>query len=110
MREFWLRFEEAAGNAAGRHARAALRTFGLPATLDGDVGPVVSQLATERDTWGMEVAIARLASGLSPRQRLEAIDLLATRVRPRLQGIDLPAELVASWSTPLPTDSEATHP
>jgi len=112
MLELWLAFERAAGNAAGRHPRAALRSLPLPvpATLDAEVGSVVSQLAVERDLWGMDVAIVRLPSKLSSRQRLEAIELLATRVRPRLQGTELPAELIASWSTPLLADSEAAHP
>jgi alkanesulfonate monooxygenase SsuD/methylene tetrahydromethanopterin reductase-like flavin-dependent oxidoreductase (luciferase family) len=110
MRELWRQFEEAAGHAAARHARAALRSLRLPATVDGDVDPVVAQLAAEEEAWGMDVAIVRLPSELSPRQRVEVIELLATRVRPRLQGTDLPDELVASWSTPPSTDSEGAHP
>ena len=110
MRDLWQTFEGRAGHAAARHARAALRSFALPATVDGDVSPVVEQLATEQDAWGMDVAVVRLPSELSPRQRLEGIALLATRVRPRLQGSALPDELVASWSPPPPTDSEGVHP
>jgi alkanesulfonate monooxygenase SsuD/methylene tetrahydromethanopterin reductase-like flavin-dependent oxidoreductase (luciferase family) len=106
MRRHWQNVDAISGHAAGRHPRVALRTFALPTSLDGDVGFAVSQLEAERVAWGMDTAVVRLSADLSTSERLEAIEVLATRVRPRVQGIDLPPELVESWTTPPSTDSE----
>jgi hypothetical protein len=106
MRRHWQNVDAISGHAAGRHPRVAIRTFARPTSLAGDVGFAVSQLESERVAWGMDIAVVRLPTDLSTGERLEAIEVLATRVRPRVQGTELPTELVESWSTPPSTDSE----
>jgi hypothetical protein len=106
MRQHWQRVDAISGHAADRHPRTALRSFPLPTSLEADVNDAVSRLEAERVAWGMDTAVVRLSADLSISERLEAIVVLATRVRPRVQGIELPGELIDSWSNPPSSDSE----
>jgi hypothetical protein len=93
----WAATETQLGPAAARLRRPAVRA--LDAATDGsfDADELVVGLLSERDHWGLDVAIIRLPSGLTDSDREGAIAGLAALVAPRIQLDALPAELERHW-------------
>jgi hypothetical protein len=95
--EAWAATETRLGPAAARLRRPAVRA--LDAGSDGafDAGRLVNDLLSEREEWGLDVAVLRLPSALGDEGREQAIARLAALVRPRIQIHELPPGLDEHW-------------
>jgi alkanesulfonate monooxygenase SsuD/methylene tetrahydromethanopterin reductase-like flavin-dependent oxidoreductase (luciferase family) len=93
----WSATESRLGAIAARLRRPAIRRLEAGADGDFDAEAIVAALRTERELWGLDVAVIRVPVSLGDSARERAIDKLARQVRPRLQLDVLPPGLEAHW-------------
>lgn len=90
----WQRVGNRLGSATRRLRRPALRAWD---PVREDATALADRLRGERDDWGLDTALLRLAADPGSAAWLSALDELASVVRPRLQQDRLPAGLEELW-------------
>lgn len=98
----WQHTEARLSLAANRLRRVALREVELPVTDE----ELVQQLRADQHAWGMDVVLVRLPAGADLDERRQAVDVLASRVLPRVQLDRLPPGLEQYWSATASTRQE----
>ena len=89
------------GPAEARLRRPALRAVEVDRDGTLHVEDLVSALVSEREAWGMDVAVLRLPP-IEGRAQRRALQTLASAVRPRLQLDRLPVGLERLWGRDRP--------
>jgi alkanesulfonate monooxygenase SsuD/methylene tetrahydromethanopterin reductase-like flavin-dependent oxidoreductase (luciferase family) len=93
----WQHTEARLGPAARRLRRVAVRDVATDTTGSLDDDDLVARLRVDQRGWGLDLVLVRLPLAASLAARVRSLDLISSRVMPRVQLDRLPSGLEQYW-------------